>query len=307
MLGWYRAAMMNAMRQTELRGHPEIDIAILALGLLETAEGEAILAQLEIGPEQATEALKRLIPVYDVPIRSAAAERSARARRLQLSRKVAVVVDHVKRNGLLHVRERAPVELLRALLEADAALQIVLEPVGITSERLRSVARVPITTGDEPTRAATSGFMAQTKSDVGSATAAPATDRPVWYLRIEADSETPLYEQIIQRVQEAIANGDLEDGERLPAVRQLADELGIAPGTVARAYSALEERRFVVTEGARGTRVAPRSMRASETAAVADLMQMMLPVIMRAYQTGVSESDLRDAVDRVIKPVFVKA
>lgn len=52
-----------------------------------------------------------------------------------------------------------------------------------------------------------------------------------------------------------ITSGTLDPGTRLPPIRQLASDLGLAAGTVARAYRELEAERLVVTGGRRGTRV----------------------------------------------------
>ncbi|MGH7507753.1 MAG: Clp protease N-terminal domain-containing protein, partial [Longimicrobiales bacterium] len=73
---------------------------------------------------------------------------------------------------------------------------------------------------------------------------------------IDDTSSDSIYEQIIAQVQEAVATGVLAAGDRLAPVRRLADDLDIAPGTVARAYGELERLGVVVTEGARGTRIA---------------------------------------------------
>lgn len=60
----------------------------------------------------------------------------------------------------------------------------------------------------------------------------------------------------------AIRAGQLGDGERLPTVRQTAQNLGVAPATAARAYKALESEGLVVSRTAAGTRVAPGASRA---------------------------------------------
>ena len=64
------------------------------------------------------------------------------------------------------------------------------------------------------------------------------------------------YQQIEEQVQAAIQRGDLRPGTLLPTVRQLADDLNVAPNTVARAYAGLAEEGWLVSEGRRGTRVA---------------------------------------------------
>ncbi len=50
-----------------------------------------------------------------------------------------------------------------------------------------------------------------------------------------------------------IANGLLMPGQKLPTVRQLAADLGLAPNTVARAYRELEADNIITTHGRRGT------------------------------------------------------
>lgn len=69
-------------------------------------------------------------------------------------------------------------------------------------------------------------------------------------------SATPPYEQIRAQVSSLIALGTLAPGTRLPTVRSLAADLGIAAGTVARAYRELEQSGLVETRRRNGTVVA---------------------------------------------------
>jgi DNA-binding transcriptional regulator YhcF (GntR family) len=62
-------------------------------------------------------------------------------------------------------------------------------------------------------------------------------------------------EQVYGQLRGLITAGRLAADERLPSVRQLAADLGIAPGTVAKAYRQLEEDGLVVTRTGAGTRV----------------------------------------------------
>lgn len=70
---------------------------------------------------------------------------------------------------------------------------------------------------------------------------------------IHHDAQTPPFEQARSQIAGQIATGALPNGTRLPTVRALADELGLAVNTVARAYKELEADQLVVTEGRRGT------------------------------------------------------
>lgn len=70
---------------------------------------------------------------------------------------------------------------------------------------------------------------------------------------LDPGSTDPPFEQLRRQVATRAASGDLAAGTRLPTVRALAEQLGVAAGTVARAYKELEADGVVVTEGRRGT------------------------------------------------------
>lgn len=76
---------------------------------------------------------------------------------------------------------------------------------------------------------------------------------------IDPGSPVPPYEQVRLRVAELAASGALPAGTRLPPVRQLAAELGLAVNTVARAYRELEQAGLVQTRGRAGTVVTARA------------------------------------------------
>ncbi|BBH18344.1 GntR family transcriptional regulator [Nocardioides baekrokdamisoli] len=70
---------------------------------------------------------------------------------------------------------------------------------------------------------------------------------------IDPASSVPAYEQIVRQVVDGAANGTLQAGEKLPTVRALAAELGLAVNTVAKAYRELEMRGAIETRGRAGT------------------------------------------------------
>jgi GntR family transcriptional regulator len=75
-------------------------------------------------------------------------------------------------------------------------------------------------------------------------------------LWVDTASPVPPYEQIRAQVTTFVAAGSLAPGSRLPSVRQLAADLGLAAGTVARAYRELEAAGVVETRRRTGTHVA---------------------------------------------------
>jgi GntR family transcriptional regulator len=72
-------------------------------------------------------------------------------------------------------------------------------------------------------------------------------------LTIDTNSATPPFEQVRTQIAAAVATGHLGAGTRLPTVRQLAADLGLAANTVARAYRELEADAVIATHGRRGT------------------------------------------------------
>ena len=72
-------------------------------------------------------------------------------------------------------------------------------------------------------------------------------------IRLDDRAESPLYKQIVEQIQQLIAIRNLLPGDHLPTVRQLAQELRINPGTVAKAYRELEQQGVVTSRRGGGT------------------------------------------------------
>lgn len=89
------------------------------------------------------------------------------------------------------------------------------------------------------------------------------------WLRIDSVSSAPLFDQLRTAVIAAVRDGRLAAGTRLPTVRELAGELGLAVNTVARAYRELEGAGIVETRGRRGTFIARRDPADAAMAAAA--------------------------------------
>src|SRR6218665_3185716 len=83
-------------------------------------------------------------------------------------------------------------------------------------------------------------------------------------IRLDPDRNqaTPVYQQLYQRVRDAIADGRLRPGERVPAIRSLASELNIARGTVEAAYQLLIGEGYLLARGPAGTVVSPQLVHA---------------------------------------------
>ena len=76
------------------------------------------------------------------------------------------------------------------------------------------------------------------------------------WLRLDARAAKPLFDQLRTQVIDGVRDGRLPPGTRLPTVRDMAGQLGLAVNTVARAYRELETAGIVETRGRFGTFVA---------------------------------------------------
>jgi GntR family transcriptional regulator len=72
---------------------------------------------------------------------------------------------------------------------------------------------------------------------------------------VDLVSHVPIYTQIVEQVKQLVASGQLEPGDQLPTVRQLAADLRVNFNTVARAYRLLDEAGVISTQQGRGTYV----------------------------------------------------
>ena len=70
--------------------------------------------------------------------------------------------------------------------------------------------------------------------------------------QIDRFGRTPIYEQIIDQTQRLIASGLLKEGDQLPSVRALSQELSVNPNTLQKAYSELERRGLCISAPGNG-------------------------------------------------------
>jgi DNA-binding transcriptional regulator YhcF (GntR family) len=93
-------------------------------------------------------------------------------------------------------------------------------------------------------------------------------------ITLDPISATPPYEQIRAQIAAHVESGELQPGDRLPTVRRLAEDLGVAPNTVARAYRELEQAGVIETRGRGGSFVTGDQVdRKAKEAAAAYLAQ----------------------------------
>lgn len=119
-------------------------------------------------------------------------------------------------------------------------------------------------------------------------------------LRVDPDSPLPPYEQIRSQIAGMIASGVLAREARLPTIRQLAGDLGLAGGTVARAYRELEDEGMIVTRGRHGTFVSGNGAKRPTREAERLLAETAEGFALRARQLGFGRGDALAAAERAL-------
>lgn len=74
-------------------------------------------------------------------------------------------------------------------------------------------------------------------------------------IKLNINSETPVYLQLRNEIIKGIASGEVNPGEKLPTVRDMAKQVGLNPMTVNKSYQILKEEGIVKTEGRNGVTV----------------------------------------------------
>ncbi len=125
-------------------------------------------------------------------------------------------------------------------------------------------------------------------------------------LHLDPASRQPIYQQLVEQLRVAIARGELEDGTRLPSVRELALELRINPNTVARTYRELEHEGFVVLQQGRGVFVTHRTAELSVIERRKMLQGPLDELLIAGWQLGLEPRDLIEELERRAKELFAE-
>jgi GntR family transcriptional regulator len=116
-------------------------------------------------------------------------------------------------------------------------------------------------------------------------------------VHVDTTSAVPVFEQLRTQITRLIASGNLRPGTKLPPIRQLATDLGLARGTVNKVYDRLASDGLVETAGRHGTIVLDTSnlvTTASDLDAAADTLALV------TLQLGLDDSDAHHALDRAL-------
>jgi len=117
---------------------------------------------------------------------------------------------------------------------------------------------------------------------------------------LSARSNVPPYAQLVEQVRQALLNGTLRPGDRLPTVKEVVGSIAINPNTVLKAYRDLEREGLVEGRQGVGTFVLrrPDGPKPSDQAA---LRRSLTAWVSRAQQAGLADADIESMVRTVLR------
>jgi GntR family transcriptional regulator len=108
---------------------------------------------------------------------------------------------------------------------------------------------------------------------------------------------TPIYEQLCGRIMELISTGVMQKDEKLPAVREVAKQLGVNPNTVQKAYTILEQRGLIYSVPAKGSYVSGSDEGIISLRKTA--MKAFTNSVKNALNCGIDKPALTEAIDNI--------
>jgi DNA-binding transcriptional regulator YhcF (GntR family) len=120
------------------------------------------------------------------------------------------------------------------------------------------------------------------------------------FLHIERGSSTPISRQIAEQVAALCAAGSLKVGDRLPSVRQLAQELTVNQNTVLRVYERLSADGLLEMRHGEGTFVAANASRRRFEKQRRQLIDELSLIVRRGLMLGITPDDVRQLCDEAI-------
>jgi DNA-binding transcriptional regulator YhcF (GntR family) len=117
-------------------------------------------------------------------------------------------------------------------------------------------------------------------------------------LEVDVASAVPPYEQIREQIERMAVSGVIPQGFRLPSIRQLAADLGLAPATVARTYTELESAGIVQSRRGRGTTIAGNGHKLTRSQTQTELGKAADAFARRIHQLGIDRKTALSALEK---------
>ncbi len=130
----------------------------------------------------------------------------------------------------------------------------------------------------------------------------PGTSGTATVMQIVIDIEDPRppFTQLIEQIKQAVSDGQLDPGDPLPSIRQLANDLELNNKTVAKAYRLLERDSVIQSRGYRGTFVHPEGRSNSSVDLNSWVVEQLQQTISAFRRAGVTDPEINNAFRNVM-------
>lgn len=119
-------------------------------------------------------------------------------------------------------------------------------------------------------------------------------------IKIDFESDTPIYLQLKREIIQGIAKGEFKEGDSLPSVRQMAEDIGINMHTVNKSYNMLKIDGFVTVDRRKGAIINKAFQKYSEEY-TENLKEELSYIIAEAYCKGVDKQEFLDYCKKTFK------
>ena len=121
-------------------------------------------------------------------------------------------------------------------------------------------------------------------------------------LTLDPDDTRPVYQQIISCIKQQLRLGQIQAGDELPSVREVADHLGINHLTVHKAYTKLKDQGIITQRLGQRARIAKMASEPADPKQVTLLIEQPLrDVVAEAYHLGISAAELTQILKNIIE------
>lgn len=117
----------------------------------------------------------------------------------------------------------------------------------------------------------------------------------MWF-SIDFSSHVPVYKQIAEKIKMKIAKGELKQGDFLPSVRKLAEDIGVNFNTVSRAYKELSEQGIIEVQRGEGYTVEVENLEDFNN----EILLEIKNALKKALNAGISSDEIKKIFEEVV-------
>ena len=122
-------------------------------------------------------------------------------------------------------------------------------------------------------------------------------------IKIDATSNKPLYEQIVDNIKSSYVKGYLKPGDEIPSVRKMALQLSVTPNTVAKAYQELERCKVIVTIRGKGTYISSESDIRMDDEKLMNIRKELTTQVVELTYMGLGRDEIIEMIDEIYKEI----